>query len=454
MKRIIIIVFSMLLSSSALNAQDTLHAFGVDHPMFLSSFDQSLIGNGRFLGMPNRFAFNQITHQWELNNVDVYRFVLPPCLRRCRIAGVAFKCSIELESDTTWGALVTFDSGDYNRPNIRLTSTHIEYGQATDCYIAYSNPDSQSKCGPLDTVIDGYALYFDEPIMVTDTFFLGGYFKIERLNGLELFQDRVVYGFECMDTAYHQPHQNGERINFIAGLADDNITINCMEWFNRYWGSGWMQYQGYCPILAPDTDLFTCPAVEGLAVTGGAVPTLTWNVDGEHYWYEVVTGPADAPLDSLWGDTVGGNTNSLELTGHAFVPGVRYQARVRAMCQFVKCPYLDTATWSVWSDPVYFTYSDTSHTQPQGIHSPDKEQNLFSLSPNPAGNSVTITILNPQSYIHRSTLTLRDAAGREIRSFPVTSSSLTIPLHDCPAGSYLVTLTTPQATSTQRLIIK
>ena len=407
--------------------------------------------------MPNRFAFNQITHQWELNNVDVYRFVLPPCLRRCRIAGVAFKCSIELESDTTWGALVTFDSGDYNRPNIRLTSTHIEYGQATDCYIAYSNPDSQSKCGPLDTVIDGYALYFDEPIMVTDTFFLGGYFKIERLNGLELFQDRVVYGFECMDTAYHQPHQNGERINFIAGLADDNITINCMEWFNRYWGSGWMQYQGYCPILAPDTDLFTCPAVEGLAVTGGAVPTLTWNVDGEHYWYEVVTGPADTPLDSLWGDTVGGNTNSLELTGHAFVPGVRYQARVRAMCQFVKCPYLDTATWSVWSDPVYFTYSDTSHTQPQGIHSPDKEQNLlFDIVPNPTDGRVTVTIDAALPDPAACRFTLLDAAGHEVLTATPQhdSRTFTLSLQHLPSGSYFLRMSSPQGSSTRKVILQ
>ena len=129
-------------------------------------------------------------------------------------------------------------------------------------------------------------------------------------------------------------------------------------------------------------------------------------------------------------------------------------------------PLGENALFTHWNDgdtlnPRSFIVTrDTSFTayfewlEPQGIHSPDKEQNLFSLSPNPAGNSVTITILNPQSYIHRSTLTLRDAAGREIRSFPVTSSSLTIPLHDCPAGSYLVTLTTPQATSTQRLIIK
>ena len=55
-------------------------------------------------------------------------------------------------------------------------------------------------------------------------------------------------------------------------------------------------------------------------------------------------------------------------------------------------------------------------------------------------------------------LTLTDAAGREVlrREFSIVNCQFSIPLDlsNLPAGAYFVTLSTPTATGTQRLVVR
>ena len=99
----------------------------------------------------------------------------------------------------------------------------------------------------------------------------------------------------------------------------------------------------------------------------------------------------------------------------------------------------------------YFEWID----QHEGITAPDAKAPLFTLTPNPARSSVTVTI-NPQLSILNSQLsmTLTDAAGRELLNTKVTTLNFQLSLSQYPAGTYFVTLRTPDATSTQRLVIK
>ena len=100
---------------------------------------------------------------------------------------------------------------------------------------------------------------------------------------------------------------------------------------------------------------------------------------------------------------------------------------------------------------------------------------FFTLSPNPATGRVTVTV---GSLTHSSALagtspnlgeefsiTLTDAAGREVlrkglstlmNVSPDTGSQFSIPLDlsGLAAGTYFVTLSTPTATSTQRLVVR
>ena len=103
----------------------------------------------------------------------------------------------------------------------------------------------------------------------------------------------------------------------------------------------------------------------------------------------------------------------------------------------------------------YFEWID----QHEGITAPDGQLSIlnsqFSITPNPARNSVTVTI-NPQLSILNSQLsmTLTDAAGRELLNTKVSTLNFQLPISQYPAGTYFVTLRTPDASSTQRLVIK
>ena len=77
----------------------------------------------------------------------------------------------------------------------------------------------------------------------------------------------------------------------------------------------------------------------------------------------------------------------------------------------------------------------------------------FSLTPNPARDIVTVT-LSGSCNAARATLTLRDALGKELRRITPSADKTDIPLSGLPAGTYLLTLSTPQGSSTQKLIVE
>jgi hypothetical protein len=128
-------------------------------------------------------------------------------------------------------------------------------------------------------------------------------------------------------------------------------------------------------------------------------------------------------------------------------------------------PLTDRYRFTHWNDGdtvnprTIIVTQDTAFTahfaSPQGIAAPDAKAHLFTLTPNPARSSVTVTI-NPQLPILNSQLsmTLTDAAGRELLNTKVTTLNFQLPISQYPAGTYFVTLRTPDATSTQRLVIK
>ena len=99
----------------------------------------------------------------------------------------------------------------------------------------------------------------------------------------------------------------------------------------------------------------------------------------------------------------------------------------------------------------YFKWID----QHEGINAPVAKTPLFTLTPNPAHNSVTVTV-NPQLPILNSQLsiTLSDAAGRELLNTKVSTPNFQLSISQYPAGTYFVTLRTPDTASTQRLVIE
>ena len=110
----------------------------------------------------------------------------------------------------------------------------------------------------------------------------------------------------------------------------------------------------------------------------------------------------------------------------------------------------------VTQDTVFTAYFEwINQHNPEGIAAPDGQVPLFTLTPNPAHNSVTVTINSQLSILNSQfSIALTDAAGRELLTLKVQQPKTTIPLGQYPAGTYFVTLRTPDATSTQRLVIE
>ena len=79
------------------------------------------------------------------------------------------------------------------------------------------------------------------------------------------------------------------------------------------------------------------------------------------------------------------------------------------------------------------------------------EATLFSLSPNPAQEEVTVTVDGVAGS--GCWLTLNDEAGRELLRHWITDRTLTISIQGLAAGLYFVTIDTPQGSETQKLII-
>lgn len=75
----------------------------------------------------------------------------------------------------------------------------------------------------------------------------------------------------------------------------------------------------------------------------------------------------------------------------------------------------------------------------------------FSLQPNPAHG--TVHILLPTTAMG-GRLSLRDVTGREVQACTVTSTAVEWDLSRLPVGTYLVKLSTPQGTATQKLVIQ
>lgn len=73
----------------------------------------------------------------------------------------------------------------------------------------------------------------------------------------------------------------------------------------------------------------------------------------------------------------------------------------------------------------------------------------FTLTPNPAHDQVAITCQQNQAQ-----LTLHNAMGHEVLRTKTEQGRALIPLKNLPAGVYFVTLTTPEGSSTQRLVVE
>ncbi len=306
-----------------------------------------------------------------------------------------------------------------------------------------------------DSLVTLYKAYFDSPLPVQDTFYIGYYANCYTPHSFHIKDGThnitLICGtFLCPSLPYAGWDSFLEHeVAFTEDYKDSTIS------YIGPIGNSYLSPIIFPILTPPDTHLFSCPAME-LAYAGivNDNPTLMWDTAFEHNLYQIAYGPYDLPVESLHTDTT--SRHDYEIPSSTLSPTVYYQARVRAYCRHI-CHFHDTAAWTPWSDPVYFytgsSMPDTTHSQPGGI-APIAAGPAFSLVPNPATQGRVPTVaVDPSLLATAPLLTLRDLAGRELLRTTLRQPVTPLPA-DLAAGTYLVTLATPQGSTTHRLVVE
>ena len=139
----------------------------------------------------------------------------------------------------------------------------------------------------------------------------------------------------------------------------------------------------------------------------------------------------------LYGDGRMIITSSKNVLINGLSPDTSYNVYVKGWCKKTMWE-----GWSEWSD-----YVTLEAMPPHGIAVPVGER--FSLSPNPASGTVTVT-----TEAQQGTLTVVDMQGRQVLSMPLTGKETVVDIRALAAGTYIVSLNTPKGHSSLKLTVE
>ena len=441
MKRIVLFV-SLLVSLCALRAQDTIN------PFLMDSLTPTILRDSAHLF--NIILGSQGDSTYIIRKIRTYGHDFPE-QRLVTGLNIATKFGNKAAKDSVEvrGVLIKINDKDFQHPVCYFTQPVTAAShRPIDHYMAFDHDTSNItaiNCLRMDTVVPVYSFYFDNPIPVSDTVYLGMYITDGIPRGGIRYGD-VYRNYLC--------NCSGVPTNTIPGA----------EWNVDDTGALHLHIIGYGDLLEcifpiysmPDTDSFGCPEVEGFGFAGmmAGSPTFTWTPAAEHRLYQLAYGPYDAPLDSL--QVVETDNYFLELSDPSLSRDIYYQARLRAKCHHA-CPVHDTVMWTAWTDPVYFYTGDNMpdathhHGGPEGIAEVNGPVH-FALAPNPAHGSVTLTLEGMP--VAGTVLTIHDGAGREVLHRTLHERVTRIATKGLAAGLYTVTVSNPQGMGTHRLSVE
>ena len=433
----VILTLTLLTALSPLRAQDTIFPLDTNYLLYDSSY-MDYTSDVIF-----RRSFNVLYGgDSTAKEFNLARHILP---QPVPISGLVIPLLIDPNTPQDynyyfWGVVAKITNNDSLHPTLYFTNP---ISAKTDRpYDRFISIQTHSKCDKdMDTTFGAYSLYFDSTVTLSDTAWIGaaGWTDAPRTDFLHQWINDISLCFP-----HHHRH--------YVFTMDDNDSIN-FPYGTLFSTSLFMIY----PILAvPDTDTFSCPPVDGLSFAGlfAGSPTFVWNSDSLHSLYQIAYGPYNSPVDSHSVVSPPTSQNFLEIHDPSLSPDIYYFARIRANCHH-ECPVHDTTLWTPWSDPVPFfigqAMPDTS--QHEAIPSSHPDTPLLSLSPNPADNSVSISLSDRIPNPGNCSLSLLDAAGHELFSLRPPSHSFLLRTDSLPAGTYFLSLLSPLGSHSLRLVI-
>ncbi len=412
------------------------------------------------MSMREQFSYGPGSLYWRPLVITPYFTTMP--LQVVGIAGCIRDLSLHGASMPEYFYLL--DNGANGPTFLDSTQVHFQEGDPHrylhlpyNC-TPYSYPWDSCCTDAFDTrVFNLYENYFDTPVTVTDTFYVGwsnnNYTRDNHAQVKVVFTEvKASESLPCndMDTFYHDFY-NGPCffpwIDFFY-CNDTNAIVNPGGTYT------WTHIQDRCfpliyPLIEIDTTVppaFLCEPVQNLQATvldtGSGCVFFSWD-DFLHYTYCELQYYAPQNGIASTVDTIVSGSNILHLCGLDTM--LAYYVRARAFCDTSK---IET-DWSNWV-PFSFPHTDppTPPEPPQGIAEPSVLDRFTHLLPNPAADKVTV--MSELGMLH---IDIYNARGILVYSEPVGYSSATIDLRGWPAGQYMMSIETRRGKTTKRLVV-
>ncbi|MCQ2295717.1 MAG: T9SS type A sorting domain-containing protein, partial [Bacteroidales bacterium] len=312
-----------------------------------------------------------------------------------------------------------------------------------------NSQDCSVAAGDYYTHADLVEKYFETPIVVKDSFYVGG---TQRGNLPSIMGETYLY--DAFD--YHMFHTYSDLV--VWGHSDSNCVRPPSHWkimnmnprelsyhpefgYNEWVNYETQQYLLVLPIVRRIDTTYYAPECEKptnlhLAGTSGDSTTLAWNGNGQGEW-ELSYGLLGQTLDEC---TIVGCSDSSWTYVDTLHDGMEMQACVRTVCR-----YDDSVYYSEWT----YLVSWTNSSEPVEIHLPDEGElgAMVRMMPNPAQGKVTVLSSYRISRVEAYSLT-----GQQYLRQQPQSISTSFDVSAWPQGVYLVTISTEGGSLTRKLV--
>lgn len=328
---------------------------------------------------------------------------------------------------------------DYSKPP-RYMTLDLRWSQNYCCSTA---PDRQQT-------IPVREFYFDKPITVHDSFYVGHTANtnwwpdpdtIDYAAGVRswslLYVPFTTHAFPCTEET-----MNCDSLPFqLYRAKQDDYVIGEFD-------SNWHYYRGATfmldfPIVEIDSSFYdgppqyVCPPATNLRVAQAqdGMAVLLWNTHADHVGWQVSYGPAGTPPDS--GTLVDCPIQVAQL--HGLDTCTQYVAYVRGICNH------DSTMYSEWSDSVVFNSCGQL-----GMETPDPGiAQLVTILPNPASSQVQLL-----SSFELRAVTVYDLQGRTIMEEECSGHNATFSVNGWDDGLYIAVIHTAGGIFSKKLLKK
>ncbi len=330
---------------------------------------------------------------------------------------------------------------DYNTHPKRYMALPLTYSSSAP----YPNASGNDYCRQLVDDIYVTSLreyYFANPVIVTDSFYLGWEIRQRDAHDPAMAEAIMRYHHVFMDaslTNFHPTAPCNQNFPPHRQMYRNTLLGSDSSWTFKIDSTTYPTIFAIIEVdtvgLPYDTLRFTCLVPTSLRVIArdNYFARIEWvdNSDNAEWMVSVVSAggnPDDGRMII---------TSSKNVLINGLSPDTSYNVYVKGWCKKTMWE-----GWSEWSD-----YVTLEAIPPHGIAVPVGER--FSLSPNPASGTVTVTTEAQQGI-----LTVVDMQGRQVLSMPLTGKETVVDIRALAAGTYIVSLNTPKGHSSLKLTVE